>query len=467
MSRWRPDSSFYPSPRMAMQAPAETLAYVILLNASRDGRPDALGCVDVDPASKSYGQLVGRVDMPNANDELHHFGWNACSACLSPYAPHPHVERRYLLLPGIASSRIYVLDTKPDPRNPTLVKTIEAKEIAERAGYSNPHTVHCGPEGIYISALGNADATGGPGGIFMLDHESFEIMGRWELDRGPQFYAYDFWWHLGHDIMVTSEWGTPPMVKNGVVPEKLLAGEYGNGLNFWDLRRRKHVQRVELGKQYQMVLELRPAHDPTQAWGFAGVVISLADLSSSIWLWHKVGDHFEVKKVIDIPAEPADPALLPDLLKGFGAAPPLLTDINLSLDDKTLYASCWGTGRFLQYDVSDPHNPVRKSEIRLGGMVQRASHPARPGVPLSGGPQMVELSRDCQRAYFSNSLFSPWDRQFYPGGLEGWVVKADVQPDGTIALDETFFVDTETLGFRPHQIHLEGGDASSDSYCFP
>ena len=28
METWKPDPSFYPSPRMAMKAPAETLAYV-------------------------------------------------------------------------------------------------------------------------------------------------------------------------------------------------------------------------------------------------------------------------------------------------------------------------------------------------------------------------------------------------------------------------------------------------------
>jgi hypothetical protein len=33
------------------------------------------------------------------------------------------------------------LDTKPDPRKPTLVRTIDAKEVAARAGYSRPHTV--------------------------------------------------------------------------------------------------------------------------------------------------------------------------------------------------------------------------------------------------------------------------------------------------------------------------------------
>jgi hypothetical protein len=29
------------------------------------------------------------------------------------------------------------------------------------------------------------------------------VLGRWEVDRGPQELAYDFWWHLGHDTMIT------------------------------------------------------------------------------------------------------------------------------------------------------------------------------------------------------------------------------------------------------------------------
>ncbi len=465
MSLWRPDPSFYPSPRMAMQAPAETVAYVMLLDADGGRRPDALGVVDLVPTSPRYGQLINRIDMPNVGDELHHFGWNACSACLSPYSPHPHVERRYLVVPAINSSRIYVLDTKDDPTAPRIVRTIEADELAERTGYSAPHTVHCGPEAIYVSALGNADGDG-PGGIFMLDHDSFDVMGRWEVERGPQYFSYDFWWHLGYDVLVTSEWGTPNMVRHGLVPEKLLAGEYGNGLNFWDLRHRKHLERVELGPQYQMVLELRPAHDPTRAWGFAGVVLSLEDLSSSIWLWQKDGERWSAKKVIDIPAEPADPAELPPLLAGFKAVPPLVTDINLSLDDRHLFVSCWGTGKFQQYDVSDPHAPRLTSEIELGGIVRRAPHPARPDVPLSGAPQMVELSRDGRRAYFTNSLYSPWDAQFYPAGIDGWMVKVDIA-DGSMALDEDFFIDTSSIGLRTHQVHLGGGDASSDSYCFP
>jgi hypothetical protein len=48
MATWTPDPTFYPSPRMAMQAPAEKLGYVAILNVAR-----------VKP------------DVPKAGDELH------------------------------------------------------------------------------------------------------------------------------------------------------------------------------------------------------------------------------------------------------------------------------------------------------------------------------------------------------------------------------------------------------------
>ena len=131
MATWTPDPSFYPSPRMAMKAAPETLAYVAAFDPERKS-PDAIAVVDVDPNSKSYSQIIGTTAMPNAGDELHHFGWNACSSCLCPNAPHAHAERRYLVVPGLRSSRIHILDTKPDPRNPKIVKVIEPQEVAEQ-----------------------------------------------------------------------------------------------------------------------------------------------------------------------------------------------------------------------------------------------------------------------------------------------------------------------------------------------
>jgi methanethiol oxidase len=434
------------------------------LNTDGGGRPDALAVFDVDPDSETYGQVVGRVDMPNAGDELHHFGWNACSAALCPYAPHPHVERRYLIVPGLRSSRIHIIDTKPDPKEPSIVKVIEPDEMHERTGYSRPHTTHCGPEGIYVSALGAPDGDG-PGGIFIMDHESFEPLGRWEVDRGPQYLAYDFWWHLGYDTMITSEWGTPNMIEGGLNPEILMQSGYGQQLHVWDLRRRRHLQALDLGDEYQIVLELRPAHDPSKTYGFAGVVVNLQDLSSSIWLWYRENGGWGIQKVIDIPAEPADPDQLPPVLKDFAAVPPLTSDINLSLDDRFLYVSCWGTGELRQYDVSDPFNPRHTGSVHLGGIVRGAAHP-KTGQSLNGGPQMVELSRDGRRLYFSNSLYAAWDAEFYPEGVQGWIAKADVNPEGGITTDPDFFIEF-SADERPHQIRLEGGDSSSDSYCYP
>ena len=460
MALMTPDPTFYPSARMAMQAPPEKLAYVAILNTGGNGKPDALGVLDVDPESSGYGTVVGRVDMPNAGDELHHFGWNACSATLCPYAPHPHVERRYLLVPGLRSSRIHIVDTKPNPRQPEIVKVIEPEELANRAGYSRPHTSHCGPDAIYFNALGAPDGDG-PGGIFMLDHDSFDVLGRWEVDRGPQYLAYDFWWHLGYDTMITSEWGTPNMVEGGVNPD--LLGKYGHQLHIWDLRKRRHLETLDLGPEQQMVLELRPAHDPTKPYGFVGVVVSTKDLSASIWLWHRDKETWKVQKVVEVPAEPADADQLPPALKPFGAVPPLITDINLSLDDKFLYVSCWGTGEFQQYDVSDPFKPKLVGSVRLGGIVSRAPHPKN--GTLNGGPQMVEVSRDGRRVYLTNSLYASWDEQFYPEGVRGWAAKLDADPNGGLTVDPRFFVEFE--GERPHQIRLEGGDSSSDSYCYP
>ena len=463
MATWTPDPTFYPSPKMAMEAPPENLAYVAVLNPDGNGRPDALAVLDVNPESPDYGRLVGRMDLPHAGDELHHFGWNACSAALCPNMPHPHIERRYLLIPGLRSSRMYIADTKPDPRKPRIVKTIEPEEIYAKAGYSRPHTIHCGPDAIYVSALGNPDGDG-PGGIFLLDHETFDVKGAWEKDRGPQRLAYDFWWHLGHDTLITSEWGTPKMIEDGLNPEILLSAGYGHQIHVWDLRQRRHLQALDLGSEHQMALELRPAHDPNKDYGFVGVVTSLKDLSASVWLWHRENGAWAIRKVIEVPAEPADPALLPPLLQGFGAVPPLITDINLSLDDRFLYASCWGTGELRQYDVSDPFNPRQTGSLYIGGIVRKASHP-RSGEPLNGGPQMVETSRDGRRIYLTNSLYGAWDPQFYPEGIRGWAVKIDADPAGGIAFDPGFFVDFGAE--RPHQIRLQGGDASSDSYCYP
>jgi selenium-binding protein 1 len=263
---------------------------------------------------------------------------------------------------------------------------------------------------------------------------------------------------------VSSEWGLPPQFENGIVAEDLLANKYGHAVHFWNLRERRHVQTIDLGANHQMALEIRPAHDPTREYGFLGVVVDTTNLEGSIWTWYRENGTFQIRKTATIPPEPADPALLPPLLKSFGAVPPLVTDIDLSLDDRFLYVACWGTGELRQYDVTDPMKPALAGSVRIGGIARHAPHPN--GRPYGGGPQMTEISRDGKRVYFTNSLYSSWDAQFYPDGVPGVQLMCHVGANGGIEVDPAFHVDFGPH-YAAHQIRLQGGDCSTDSFCYP
>src|SRR5213592_3591413 len=139
------DPTFYRSPTAAIAAPPESLAYVSAFDPAGAQR-DAMTVVDCDAASSTYGQVVGWTDLPTSGNELHHFGWNACSSALC-HKGHDHgaLERRYLIVPGLRSSRTYVLDTKSDPRQPRVVHTIEAGELASPTRSTRPGTTSSTP----------------------------------------------------------------------------------------------------------------------------------------------------------------------------------------------------------------------------------------------------------------------------------------------------------------------------------
>jgi methanethiol oxidase len=66
MATWKPDPTFYPSPRMAMKAPAETVAYVASFDPKRQV-PDRIAVVDVDPKSATYSKIINNVAMPGTS----------------------------------------------------------------------------------------------------------------------------------------------------------------------------------------------------------------------------------------------------------------------------------------------------------------------------------------------------------------------------------------------------------------
>lgn len=438
----------YASPREAMSGPREKVLFTAALRVqTASDRPDYLATVDVDPTSPTYSQVIHRLEMPYVGDELHHSGWNACSSCHSDAGK----ERRFLVLPGFKSSRIYVVDTE-DERAPRLHKVIQPQDIAEKTNLRAPHSVHCLADGnVMISMLGDANGNG-PGGFLLLD-EDFEIKGRWENDAGDLKYNYDFWYQPRHGVMVSSELGAPATYERGFDLNDVAAGKYGQRVNFWDWQQRTLRQSFDLGQDGLVPLEVRFLHDPDSTHGYVG-----AALSSSLWHWHKPNGAWQVNKVVAMDAIEVDGWPFP--------VPPLTVDLLLSLDDRYLYLSNWLHGDVRQYDIADPAKPKLVGQVWCGGVLGHA--PTVAGTALRGGPQMLQLSLDGKRLYVTNSLLSAWDEQFYPDiGKQGsHMIRIDCDTErGGLSIDDRFFVDfgAEPGGpARAHEMRYPGGDCTSD-----
>ena len=127
VATWTPDPTFYPSPRLAAKAPPEKHAYVAEFDPGAQA-PGRLAVVDVNPGSSTYAQIVGRTAMPMPGDELHHFGWNACSSCLCPNAPHP---ARGAPLPDRAGAALL---EHPHPRHQARPEKAQADPDDRRQG---------------------------------------------------------------------------------------------------------------------------------------------------------------------------------------------------------------------------------------------------------------------------------------------------------------------------------------------
>jgi len=441
----------YASPQEAAKAPPEKLLYTVGLYVGTEvKKPDYLATVDVDPSSPTYSQVIHRLPMPQVGDELHHFGWNACSSCHADGSK----SRRYLIVPGQRSSRIHIVDMA-DPRAPKMHKVIEPETVKAKVNLTAPHTVHCTPDGrIVISMLGDRDGNA-PGGFLVLD-EKFDIAGRWENSATGMNYNYDFWYQPRHNVMVSSEWAAPHTYYEGFKVEEVAAGKYGTHIHFWDWAKRDILQTVDLGDQGRIPLEVRFLHNPDSTHGFVG-----AALSSTMWHWHRSADgKWQVEKVIDV--EPIENAGWPFPVPG------LITDLVVSMDDRYLYFSNWLHGDLRQYDISDPAKPKLTGQLWLGGVLGRKSEiPAGKIAKPTGGPQMLQLSLDGRRLYVTSSLFSSWDNQFYPEMAKtgSYMLQIDCDPAGGMKVNDRFAVDfgAEPDGpARAHEMRYPGGDCTSD-----
>ena len=57
----------------------------------------------------------------------------------------------------------------------------------------------------------------------LIDGKTLKITGKWEKDAAE--FGYDFWYQPRHNVMISSEWGVPKIVKHGFDPAHVDEGE--------------------------------------------------------------------------------------------------------------------------------------------------------------------------------------------------------------------------------------------------
>ncbi|KHG08453.1 Selenium-binding 2 -like protein [Gossypium arboreum] len=460
----------YGTPLEAMSGPKEALIYVpCVYNGTGREKPDFLATVDVDPNSPTYSKVIHRLSLPYIGDELHHTGWNACSS----YHGDPSSDRRFLILPSLLSGRIYVIDTQKNPKAPSLHKVVEPEHIIEKTGLAYPHTSHCLANGdIMISFLGDKDGNAQGNGFLLLDSQ-FNIKGRWEKPGRRAEFSYDFWYQPRHKTLICSSFGAPSVFTQGFNLKHVEDGFYGRQLFVYDWPDGRLKQTLDLGDSGLISGEIRFLHDPSKDTGYVECV-----LSSNVVRFFKTQDGSSWSHEVAISVKPLKVQnwILPEM-------PGLIIGLLISLDDRFLYFVNWFHGDVRQYNIEDPKNPILVGQVYVGGLLQKGSPitavtedgktwqadvPKIQGHYLRGGPVMTQLSLDGKRLYVTNSLFSTWDRQFYPVVIEkgSHMIQIDVDTEnGGLKINPDFFVD---FGAEPdgpclaHEMRYPGGDCTSD-----
>ena len=466
---WTPDPTFYPSAEMAMAAPSEKLAYVATINPTGDGRwrrhhrarrrspsprPTASSSADSNsrtPATScttSAGTPAARALCPTRRTRT-----SSGATCSCP-----------------ASARRGSTSSTPSPTRGSreLVKTIEPEDARARAATAAPHTVHCGPDGIYVNALGAPDGDG-PGGIFVLDHDDLRrarAPGRTTAGRSTCLRLlvaprprHDDHQRVGHAEHGRERRQSGAAARRQVRPPRCTSGTCASAAT---------CRRSTWARSSRWCSSCARRTIRTRRYGFVGVVtLAQGPLRVDLDLVPRERQRLgRCEKVIEIPAEPADPdAAAAAAARRSARCRRWSPTSTCRLDDRFLYVSCWGTG---ELPAVRRHRSVQPRAHRLGAARRHrrhAPHPREPDSRSNGGPQMVEVSRDGRRVYVTNSLYTPWDAQFYPDGIRGWMVKLDVNPRRRHALDPSS--SSTSRGASAHQVRLQGGDASSDSFCFP
>lgn len=442
-------------------------------SAGVGGTRDFLATIDINPEHVEYGTIVHIA-----------LGSEPSSAVFADTSEYHHGDllhidgHMYFAAPSL-NFRNGLLDffSLESEKAPVLSGYLTKTETQAQS-VSAFHTTHVNPQtgDILISHLGSDGVTGvGPGGFVKVSPNvgaqrlsgqpnPLQINGYFTLPlpgtattigaTGDR-YNYDFHIDYCNNELVTTSWGPPSSFDAGF--DVTLASPYGRAIRIYKMPSEgtsggtlTHLHTFvtdptpELGGpptgEGVVPLEVRRVHAPGIRTYFVGITlpgaIDVLQFNEVTTTWEKtvvispakIRSDCESTLVLSN-ASPAPAVPIYDLLTAtVGPANlgkvPLITDITLSQDDQFLYVSCWLAGALLQYDVSDPLNPVFVGGVaNLGGVRGTLSTGllfntgswsfASGSKKFAGGPQMLRLDPSGSDLYVTNSLFSSWDTMFY------------------------------------------------------
>ena len=290
VATWKPDPSFYPSPRMAMKAPAERSP--MSRPSTRTASPPTISPSSTStrpPPTMRRSSARSTCPMPATSCTI---------SAGTPAAPACARTRRIRMSSGAiwscrACARRASTSSTPSPTrgNPKIVKVIEPEEIAEQGRLHAARTPSiAGRRASMSRALGNAE--GKAPGRHVPDGPR-ELRRARPLGDRPRAAAarlrrlvaprprHDGDQRMGHAGHLRERPGPRGAARRQVRPPACISGTCTSAST---------CRRSTSAPEYQLVFELRPAHDPTKAYGFVNCVVSLKDLSASIWTWYRDGE---------------------------------------------------------------------------------------------------------------------------------------------------------------------------------
>ena len=363
---------------------------------------DKLVTLDVNPASKRYGKVIGAVAV-GGRGEAHHMGFTD--------------DRKYLWAGRLEDSKVFVFDVGTDPARPRLVNTIA--DVASRTGLVGPHTFYALPGRMLIGFLANNKDQGGVTGMAVYNNRG-DFVARYDMPTGKTAlgsgdgYGYDIAINPQKNALLTSSFtGLKNYMADlgKLIKDPEAMKRFGNTMVLWDLKAMKPQQVFTTpGAPLEVRWSLREGDN----WA-----ITASALTSKLWLVHQEGAAWKASEVGNI----GDPAKTP-----------LPVDISITADGKGLWVNTFMDGKTRLFDLSNPRAPVQVYEKTTGKHVN-----------------MVSQSWDGKRLYITTSLLSNWDLgnddQFLK--LYAW--------DGK-ELKEQWKIDfyKEKLG-RPHHMKFTAG----------